>query len=207
MRKKILKVICTSSLAIVSLVVVFLLVQIFSIPLALSLGGFNTEIRYELAPTGTIRYDSAQFAHSTLEQGGYHFTAFYTTTKDGKHALISLQKNPLGIWYITQAVILTDDQKYVSISWLEEGNIGYTFLSDRTSQKATISEENVVIMGNNAIADIDATLMKYEQQLQNYYYKVYQNGSFYVVYEIGQRDSHPEYVYNTLVNSGCVPAS
>lgn len=212
MKRKLLKALNIAFPILVVLIAIFFILQAFSLPLALTLGGFDTEIKYEFAPTGTVRYDERQFAHNTLDEGGHTFTSFYTMTRDGQNALVALEKNGLGFWEITQTAILTDDQPYVTIQWVELGNLGILdfektggYYSD--NPETPISEDNTVIMGNNALLDIDTTLLKYEHLCPNYYYKVYQDGTFYIVYEVAQQSTHHREIYRMLQDAGCVPNS
>lgn len=212
MKRKLLKALNIVFPIVVVLIAIFFILQTFSLPLALTLGGFDTEIKYEFAPTGTVRYDEHQFFHNTLDEGGHTFTSFYTMTRDGQHALVALEKNALGFWKITQTAILTDDQPYVTIQWVELGNLGIIDLEKlgldpyTDNPKAPMSEDNTVIMGNNALLDIDTTLLKYEHLFPNYYYKVYQDGAFYIVYEMAQQSTHHSVIYQTLQHAGCVPS-
>lgn len=163
-------------LVLAVLIVAFFVVRACSLPLTMMLNGFDTKAEHIFAPTGT------------LDTGDNAFTVLHTTTNDGEHALVHLQKSELGFWKVVQSAVLTEEYAYRTLTWFTPGSsqsVRIAISEDEVVSEplSVTNEKHAVFIGNNAINKITISQNKLPE---GYYFRIYQNDSFYIIEAITQ---------------------
>ena len=160
------------------LVLLFLVLKAFSLPLALTLNGFSPNIQHTFTSTGS--------ADSTDKE----VTVVHTTTNVNEHALVHLEENELGFWTIVQSSVLTDEVPYCDLTWFTTGN--EQSIRNTESEEVSINEpltvnweKHAVLIGNDAVKKISMAKSKVPE---GYYFRIYQQDSFYIVEAVTQSE-------------------
>lgn len=165
-------------LILAALIVAFFVVRACSLPLTMMLNGFDTKAEHTFAPTGSV---------GTSDNA---FTVLHTTTSNGEHALVHLQKSELGFWKVVQSAVLTEEYAYRTLTWFTPGSSQSVRIEisedDVVSEPLSVTtEKHAVFIGNNAINKITVSQNKLPE---GYYFRIYQNDSFYIIEAITQSD-------------------
>lgn len=167
-----------------------LVLNAFSMPLALLFSGMHPNAEYILTPKGS------------LDENGRQLTVMCTKTHNGDHALTELHKNELGFWEIWQSKVLSADSKHLTMRWHTEGN------SQSFHDPMTVApEHNFALIGINAISRID---LSPDQLPTGCSFRIHQKDNFYIIHVRSTSDdpntsAELSVLYDLLRHSGSVP--
>lgn len=180
-KKYVFAVIC-----LIIIISVFCIWRHFSLQISLRSSNFSTN---------AISY----IEKMDIDSNGKAFAILRTKTKQGFIALVHVVKNDLGFWRVERSKVATDQQSYISISWVKGvGARRFSHLDNAIIEK----EWHFVGCGNDAMKTI-AFLP--EQFPENSAINIQQAGSEYIIHQITVSSEATECnIREILEQNGCV---